>query len=144
MPTLFAPLIARLDSAYRDRLATITVLFLLFIPLNIVKVLWFPAPFSAARVCTNLIVAIAAAIALRAVLNGKLAAAGSGLALGLVILTNTIVLLIGTQYQPEQPLSVGIQVFAFDLVFLLFAIVFASRQASAAVFAIMATGHVEF
>ena len=67
MPTLFAPLIARLDSAYRDRpafvglkarlLATITVLFLLFIPLNIVKVLWFPAPCSAATVCTTDIVA---------------------------------------------------------------------------------------
>ena len=58
MPNFFAPFIARLDSAYRDRpdfvglkarlLAGITVLFLAFIPVNIGQVLWYPVPFASA------------------------------------------------------------------------------------------------
>ncbi|HTO04281.1 MAG TPA: ATP-binding protein, partial [Opitutus sp.] len=105
---------------------------------------WYPVPFPAARICANLIIGIAAAIALRAVFNGRLSAAGNGLAFTMVLVVNASVLLIGTLYQPEQPLSVGIQVFSFDLVFLLFAIVFASRQVATAVYATMAIGHVGF
>src|SRR5207237_168339 len=44
----------------------------------------------------------------------------------------------------EEPLSAAIQLVVIDLVFLLFAFVFASRRFAIAVFAVMVAGHVGF
>jgi two-component system, sensor histidine kinase len=150
----FASFLCRIDAAYGEKsafiglkarlLGAITGLFLAFVAVNIAKVLWFEPPFAGMRICTNLLVGLAAGISLRALLAGNLAAAGNGLACALVLIVNTTVLVVGILVQPEQPLSVGIQVFAFNLVFLLFAIVFASRSVAAGVFAIVAAAHVAF
>jgi signal transduction histidine kinase/CheY-like chemotaxis protein len=154
MPTFFAPYLARLESAYRHQsafiglkaglLAAITLLFLAVVPLNIAKNLWVQPPLAGTRICINLLVGLSAVISLRTLLKGNLAAAGNGLALGMVLIVNASVLVIGGLIVPVYPLSVGIQILAFDLVFLLFAIVFASRGVATAVFAIMAAAQFAF
>ncbi len=144
----------RLDAVYRDRsyftglkarlLVAITLILLAFIPFNIAKNLWLQPPVIVPRIAVNIVVALAATLCLRSVLKGNLDRAANGLALAMVLALHLTVLVVGATTQPLQPLSVGIQIFAFDLVFLLFAIVFASRRVSAVVFAILITGHVSF
>jgi two-component system, sensor histidine kinase len=154
---MFPPLtshFARLDSAYRERsyfiglkarlLAIITVLLLAFVVLNIAKVVWFQPPMALARIAVNLVLAIAGMACLRFVLNGKLERAGNGLALAMVLTVHGAALIIGTTTAPLQPISTGLQIFAYDLVFLLFAIVFAARPVAVITFALIVAGHVGF
>jgi two-component system, sensor histidine kinase len=150
----FASHLRRFDSAYLEEsafvrlrarlLGAITSLFLISVAANIAKNLWFQPPFAGTRICTNLVVGFAAVLCLRALFRGQAAAAGNGLACALVLIVNTTVLVVGSLVHPEQPLSCGIQVFAFNLVFLLFTIVFASRHVAAGVFVTITTAHVAF
>ena len=150
----FASYLSRLDAAYRDAsafvglkarlLAAITVLFVFFIPLNIAKILWFQPPFLGPADWHQHRGGLCRSDCTARFVNGRLAAAGNGLALAMVLTVNTTVLTVGIVVQPLHPLSAGIQVFAFDLVFLIFAIVFASRQVATAVFAIMVATHLAF
>ena len=150
----FAPALTRLDDSYRDRpifvgqkarlLVSITSLLLVFIVFNIAKVLYLEPPVIAPRIAANVIVGFAGLLCLRQVFGGKLETAGNGFALIMVLTIHSIALVIGASVRAVEPLSVGIQIFAFDLVFLLFAIVFASRRVATIVFFIMAAGHVGF
>jgi signal transduction histidine kinase/CheY-like chemotaxis protein len=154
MSKLLDPYFARLDSAHTSQsgfagmkarlLAAITILFLGIAFVNIAKTLWFQPPLVGVRIGTNLVIGLATLLCLRALLTGKLAAAGNGLAIAMVVVVNATVLLVGILVEPVHPLSVGIQVFAFNLVFLLFAVVFASRCVAFAVVGIMATTHIGF
>src|SRR5580698_9245952 len=122
------PYADRLNSVYRDRsffaglkarlLAAIALLVLVFIPLNIAKTLWLQPPMLLPRIAVNLVIGIAGAVCLRLVLRGKLERAGNGLALTMVLVVHGTLLLVLALTRPEQPLTVGIQAFAFDLVFL--------------------------
>jgi len=143
--------LARLSSAYRDRsyfeglkarlLAAIAILVAGFIPFNIAKILWFQPPLILPRMAVNLIVGAAAMICLRSVMAGRLERAGNGLALAMALSVHGTVLLVGATTRALQPLSVGIQSFAFDLVTLMIAILFASRRIATLVFAIVVVGH---
>ena len=144
----------RLNAAYRERphfeglkarlLGTVTILVLAYLPLNIVKLFLIQAPVILPRIAFNAIVAFACVLCLRSLLAGKLEQAGNGLALTLVLAIHLMVLIVGNATRAVEPLSSGIQIFAFDLVILLIAVVFASRRIATAVFAIMVAGLVGF
>ena len=156
MLRIFRFYLERLDSTYRDRLffvglkarllAAIALLVVIFIPFNIAKVIWTHPPLTAPRIVVNLILEIACLLSLRSVLKGQLDRAANGLALAMTLTIHGAVLLIraNTNAVPLQPLSVGIQFFAFNIVMLLFAIVFASRRIATAVFSITVAGHIGF
>jgi signal transduction histidine kinase/AmiR/NasT family two-component response regulator len=154
MSRFFTAYLSKLDSAYRGHplfvglkaklLAGIALLMFLFVPLNIAKTCFYHPPELPARLAANLIVALAALFCLRAVARGRLEHAGNHFTLAMVLTIHGLVMLVGTHVTPVQPLSVGIQVFAFDLVFLLFAVVFASQRIATAALAIMVVGHLSF
>ena len=152
MRRLIDTYLERLNSAYRGRaffaglkarlLALLTVLVLAFVPLNIAKTLWYHPPETVPRVALNLFAGAAGVICLRFLFRGKLEQAGNGFALTLVLGVHATVLFFAATTRALQPLGVGIQLFAFDLVFILFAVVFASRLVATAVFALIAVDHV--
>ncbi|HUR58614.1 MAG TPA: ATP-binding protein [Opitutaceae bacterium] len=143
--------IDRIDAIYRQEpyfvrqqarlLAALNVLLLVFIPLNLGKLLLFPAPGLPLRLAVNVLFIIAALLSLRALFRARLRRAGAGLALVLVIVVYASVLLVPAY---EQPLSVAIQLLAFDFFLLLFAIVFTSRGLAIGLLLLMASGHVVF
>jgi two-component system, sensor histidine kinase len=149
MIRLFAAQVSHLDSVYRDQpyfvgvkarlLAAFNLLILAaFIPLNIVKLLWVQPPEVVVRFALTLAMGAMAALSLRWVRQGRLELAGSGLALGLFLPTHSLLLLAGSF---AEPLGAAIQLFAFDTVFLLLTIVFASRRVALIVLAIVVAGH---
>ncbi len=148
MIRLFASYVARLDYAHRDRpyfvgqkarlLAVFNGLLLVFLPLNVIKVLWAQPPYLGTRLVFNAAFALFALVSLWLLTRGKLELAGRGLILVIVVLVHVTVLLIPTH---EQPLGAAIQVIVYDLVFLLFAIVFTSRWLAILVFSIMIAGN---
>jgi two-component system, sensor histidine kinase len=154
MPRYFARYLDRLNHAYRDRsffvglkarlLAAIALLVLGFVPLNIAKAVWIQAPSLRTRIAVNVIIGLAGMVCLRTVFKGRLERAGNGLALTMVLAANGTLLLVGATTTGLHPLSVGIQAFAFDLVFLMVAIVFASRRVATAVLAVVVAGHVGY
>ncbi|HEY1849200.1 MAG TPA: HAMP domain-containing sensor histidine kinase [Opitutaceae bacterium] len=143
-----------MNLAYRDRshfeglkarlLAIVTLLVLAYLPLNLIKVFLIKAPVIGPRIAFNIIVAFACVLCLRSLLAGKLAQAGNALALTLALAVHLTVLIGGFATTAVEPLSSGIQIFAFDLVILLVAVVFASRRVATVVFAIMVLGLVGF
>ncbi|ACB75436.1 ATP-binding protein [Opitutus terrae] len=144
----------RLDRAYRDRphfiglkarmLTGITLLLLVLVPVNIAKLVWIDPPALGPRIVLNLIVAVACLLCLRLVMRGRLSRAANQLALTLVLAVHGSVTLVAATMTAQQPLSVAIQLFAFNIVFLLFAILFAARWVAGVVFAIIVAGHVGF
>lgn len=150
-----APYLARLDSAYRSRplfvglkarlLAAFCLLVLVFVPVNIAKTLLIHPPAFGPRILVNVVVGIAAWFCLRSVYQGHLERAGNRLALAMVLAVHVTVLVAGSMAtQLSQPLSVGIQLFAFDLVFIIFALVFASRRIAIVAFLLMVAGHLGY
>jgi len=152
MLRLVDPYLDQLNSAYRDRpffvglkarlLAAITVLILVFVPFNIAKTVWFQSPETLPRIALNLFAAVAGVICLSYLMKGKLEHAGNGFAVAMVLVVQLTVLFVGATTKALEPLGVGIQLFAFDLVFIVFAIVFASRRVATALFALILVGHV--
>ena len=140
MNRTFASLFARLDSVYAAEphftrlkarlLFSLNLLLLVWIPLNAGKVLVFQPPHVPMRLAMNGCLALAAGWSLATIRRGRLQAAGNRLALGLIVPTHAL-LFLAPEYL--QPVSVGVQLFAFDLVFLLLTIVFASRRVGVAV-----------
>ena len=147
----FAAQIRQLDCVYRDQpyfvgvqarlLAAFNVLILVFVPLNIGKLLWLQLPGTPTRLGLNAMMFAAAVASFRWVRQGRLNLAGSGLALALVLPTHALAFL---SHPYPQPLSAAIQLFAYDLVFLLLALVFASRTVACALLAVIVVCHVAF
>ena len=154
MRQLFAPFLDRLDSSYRGSslfivqkarlLAAIALLLASFVPFNIAKTIWTQPPVLVPRLVVNVVVALACVFCVWGLLKGRLAWAGNGLALALALALHGTVFGVGLLVMPVEPLSVGIQIFAFDVVILLLAIVFASRAVAAGVFALILAGHIGF
>jgi len=146
-----AALLHRLDSAYQEQpyfvgqrarlLAAFSVLMLIFVPLNLAKVISVQPPQVELRIFLNLVWLAAALFSLRALFAGRLGRAGNTLALTVVLIVHASTLFFSDY---AQPLSVGIQLLAIDLVFLLVAIVFASRRIAFIVLGIIAAGHLGF
>jgi signal transduction histidine kinase/CheY-like chemotaxis protein len=154
MPRLIKSYLGQIGAAYRDRpffvrlkaqlLAAITLLILAFIPFNIAKTVWLQPPEILPRVAINLFVGIAGAVCLRLLMKGRLEYAGNGLAVAMVLFVHLTVFSVGATTKAQEPLAVGIQLFAFDLVFLVFSVVFASRRVATGLFALLAAGHVGY
>lgn len=154
MPSFFARYLERLDLAYRDQpffvglkarlLAAITLIIALVVPFNMAKVLWHQPPEVMARLLVNVIVGFTAVWCLRLVLSGNVLRPANVLALVMVCAVHGTTWLVGAAIEPEQPLAHGLQLFAFNIVFLLFAIAFASRRTAIVVFAIASAGHAAF
>jgi signal transduction histidine kinase/CheY-like chemotaxis protein len=142
-----ASFVRQLDAIYRDRpyfmgvkarlLASFCLLLLVFIPVNLGKMLWAQLPEIPTRLALNACIFFAACWTLRMIWRGRLQLAGSGLAVALVLPTHLLALLPHTYH---QPLSTGIQLVAYDLVFLLLAVVFASRRVAIALFTVIIAG----
>ncbi|HEY8933378.1 MAG TPA: ATP-binding protein, partial [Rariglobus sp.] len=147
----FATYLAQLDSTYGERpylvglrariLAIFCWMLLVLVPLNIVKLLWLNPPVVFYRILFNIFMAAACALALRWSRRGRLEAAGNMLVLGTVIPAHVLALLVPAY---EQPVSAAILLFAFDLVFLLFALVFSSRRVSLAVLLVVVFSRIAF
>jgi signal transduction histidine kinase/CheY-like chemotaxis protein len=144
----FATYFARLDDAYRDSshftrlkarlLAVFTFSVMAFVPFNIAKLLWIEINGLFERIGFNVIVGLSSVLALRMLGRGRLTQAGN-----LFALTVLVVMHLPVNLQPVllQPLSIGIQLFAFDMVFLLFAVAFASRGTAFLVLAMVLANH---
>jgi two-component system, sensor histidine kinase len=141
-----ATYLTHLDANYADRpsfvglkarlMAAFSGLLLVVMPLNVVKILWLQSPALEYRIVFNLCMMLAALLALKWLKSGRLEWAGNILALT-AIPVHMLVLAV-PHYQ--EPLATGILLFGLDLVFLLMALVFASRRAAVAVLLIVATG----
>jgi signal transduction histidine kinase/CheY-like chemotaxis protein len=151
MPRPFATTIARLDAIYRERmffdgmkarlLAGFIFLLLVFVPLNVLKLLWVNPPDTPARLVINLLIVAASLLALRFLFAGKLETAGNALVLALVFPPHALVFLARDF---AQPVSVGIQLLVYDLVIVLLATVFASRRVAFVLLAGIIVSHGSF
>ncbi len=141
----------RLDSSYRDRsyfvglkarlLAGFSLIVLVLVPLNLAKLVWLQPPWFGLRLTFNLFLALSALCALHWVKKGRLVLAGNCLVLVATISIHALMLVVPFY---REPLSAAILMFAFDLVFLLLALVFASRQVAIGVLAVVIASQVIF
>ena len=151
MPRLFTVFTERLDHAYRDRpyfvgrkarlLAGFNLLLLILIPLNIVKLLWLQPPEMGFRFACNGSIWAGALVSFFWVRKGRLELAGAGLVL-VAALPIHVLMLFAPGY--VQPLSVAVQLLMCDLVFVLLALVFASRPVAVFVLVIVVATHIAF
>jgi signal transduction histidine kinase/CheY-like chemotaxis protein len=141
-----ATYLTHLDANYTDRpsfvglkarlMAAFSGLLLVLMPLNVAKIVWLQSPALEYRIVFNLCLMLAALLALKWLKSGRLKRAGNILALT-AIPVHMLVLAVPHYH---EPLATGILLFGLDLVFLLMALVFASRRAAVAVLLIVATG----
>jgi signal transduction histidine kinase/CheY-like chemotaxis protein len=152
MRSHFSNLLDRLDAAHADQpyfarlkarlLAGLALVTLVVIPFNLAKFLWIDVSFTPLRVAVNVAVGLAAIWTLRALFRGHLAAAGNGFALAFPLSCHGSVIATGFIVQPAFPLFVSIQVLAFNFVFLILAITFATRRVAFAAFGVVVAGHI--
>ena len=116
-------------------------LLLVLVPLNIAKLLWLQPPVLLFRILFNLCMGAACLLTVHWARKGWLDRAGNILVLGTVIPAHVLVLLVPVY---EQPLSAAILLFAFDLVFLLFSLVFSSQRVSLAVLVVVVCSRIAF
>ena len=151
MPRPFATIVSHLDAVYRGQsyfvgvkarlLAGFTGLLLVFVPVNIAKMLWVQPPEIPIRLAINAVMFAAGAVSLRFLFKGRIQVAGSGLALALILPVNALAFL---PFHYHEPLSVGLQLFAYDLVFLLLAVVFSTRLIAFVLLATIIASHLGF
>jgi signal transduction histidine kinase len=92
------------------------------------------------RVGINLILAAGCVLCLWSLFKGRLDRAGNRLALTMTLAVHVMVLIVSNSTKALEPLSTAYQIFAFDFVILLVAIVFAARWVATVVFAMTAVG----
>jgi signal transduction histidine kinase/FixJ family two-component response regulator len=151
MPKLIAAYIEKLDSAYRDQpyfsaqkarlLAVFSLGMLVFVPLNVAKLLALDLPAVPLRLAYHLVFLLTALYSLQQLFRGRVERAGSTMALGIVLAAQIGVILAP---EVEQPVSAAIQLLIVDLVFLLFAVIFSNRLVGLVVFGTMVTGYLAF
>lgn len=132
--------IRRLDAVYRDLpyvdgikaklLAAFDALIVLFVPINVGKVLLTGITMPGLRMVYNAAWLVAALVSLWMLFRGRLAAAGNVLVLGMAAAANVI--LLSVRVFPE-PVALSFQLFILDFVLLLLALVFTSRRVAFAV-----------
>ncbi len=146
-----AAFLADLDRVYRAEpfftrlkaklFSLLVAAMLVGIPFNIAKLFWIQSPGLELRLAFNLIIVLAGALALRDVAHGRLARAGNALAITLVAAMHGSIFAVPA---PPEPLGLALQIFAFDIVFLLFAVIFATRRVALALLLVIVAGHVAF
>jgi two-component system, sensor histidine kinase len=148
-----AAAVRRIDAVYRDHpyftglkarlLAVMALLFLVFVPINIVKLLWLHPPEMPLRIALNLVIAASGAVSLWSVWRARAELAGAALAIPMLLATHGAALAMPAAAF-QEPLSVAIQLFVIDFVFVLVAVIFAHRWIGAAALAIAAAGNFVF
>ena len=143
-----ASLWERIDSAYRDQayfvqlkarlLAVISGLFLIFVPLNLLKIWWVQPPHPGYRITFNVAMASAALVAMFWVRQGHLIRAGNSLAM-LTILSVHALMLFVPPYQ--EPVATVFQLYVFDVIYLIISLVFASLPVTLGILAVIVTSH---
>jgi signal transduction histidine kinase/CheY-like chemotaxis protein len=138
----YAAFVAHLDAVYGERsyferlkarlLAGFSVLMLVWLPLNIVKLLVVQPPEVPRRLLVNFCIFAGALAAVLLVRRGRLIEAGNCLAF-LFILPTRFLLLSTPGF--VEPLATAVQILVSDFVFLLVTLVFASLRAAWIVFA---------
>ena len=152
MRSLFQRSLQRLDAAHRDQpyfarlkarlLAAIALLMLVAVPVNVAKFLWVGAPFVFVRVLINVSIALASLWTLRTLFQGRLQSAGNGFALAFPLFCHGIALTAAFILRPVFPIDSALQLFAFNFVFILIAVTFATRRFAFVVLGIVAVGHI--
>ena len=140
----------RLDSAYKDQnqfirlkarlLTGLNALLIALVLVNLLRFIWTQPPALPIRICLNLFIAAAIAASLRKALKGHLEAAGSYLALGLVIPVHLIIAIVPANYF-QQPLGSAFQLLIFDTFLLILSLIFSSKRTAIACFLMIALGN---
>ncbi len=107
---LIAPFVARLDAVYAEQsyftrlkarlLAAFDLIVLVWVPVNVAKVLWTQPPFVSWRMGINAIIVFAAVWSFREIRRGRLARAGDTLALILTLPAHVLVILEPAHVEP--------------------------------------------
>ena len=126
-------IVERIDSIYRDDiyfdalkarlLLSFSSLLTLVLVGNMIKLWWIEAPLLEFRLVLNSIVIIANVATCYKVIKGRLAQAGNILVLGSILPIHGLLLLVSAY---QEAVAAAILLFAFDSVFLLIALVFAT------------------
>jgi len=145
----FFAVLQRLDVVYRDRphfdgmkarlLCAFALLVALFVPVNVAKVLWLHPPELVMRLAFNAGFFASALAALYWVRKGRLDQAGNALALIALVPVHLGIYLAREFY---EPLGSAVQLFAYDVVVLVLAVVFASRRVAITCLVAIVAGHV--
>jgi signal transduction histidine kinase/CheY-like chemotaxis protein len=151
MRALIERMLAGIDAAYPERtyftrlkarlLVGLCALLLCVVPLNVAKLVIVQPPFVERRLLANAILLLSTAVALHWARHGRLERAGNLLSATFIVCAHALIFL-GPAYL--QPLATAIQLFAADVVFLLVALVFASRWVTTGLVAVMLTSHLWF
>lgn len=153
---MFRPLAAyfqRIDAAYRNQphftasrarlLTGFAFLMCVFIPLNVLKVLWVHPLQTPFRLGWNVVMEVGAILALRWGLRGQLGRAGSAL-----ILPGLLMVHIGALFLPfadnPQPLAMALEIYLADIIFVLVALVFCRLWVGVVVMLIAVAGNYAF
>jgi signal transduction histidine kinase len=154
MPRFITFYLDRLDAAYRYRtylagqkarlLAAICLLLVAFVLANMAKNVWVHPPQIVPRITVNLIIGLISLASLRSVMRGNLETAGNRMILAVVFTVYGALLLVGSTEKATEPIGTGMQLLGFSSVFLLFAILFASRRVAVIAFAVVVAGHVGY
>lgn len=148
MRSPIAAFVERLDLVYRDRpyfvgikarlLAGFNLLQIVFVPLNVTKLVLVQSPELAVRLGFHFMWLLAAVMSLHWVRKGRLELAGSVMILGSLLPANLAMLLV--QHYP-QPLGAAVQLFIFNMVFLLLTLVFATKRVAFAMLGLIVFAH---
>lgn len=146
-----AAYLEQLDADYRSQsyfiglkarlLTAFNWLILVFVPLNLAKVLWLQLPETPTRILFNLSFAFAALISLRWVRRERVELAGNALVL---LITIPVQITVQFAVTPPEPVSAAYQLFITNLVLILAAVIFATRRVALTALGIIAIGHVIF
>jgi len=123
-------------------LASFNGVLIIFVPINLVKLAINQPPGISERMIMNIAVLGVAVLSMLQVNRGNARMAGNTLVIGLAIPVNSILPLFAPYL--HEPLATGIQLFFYDLTFLIATIIFASRWVSVAIMAIITAGHFSF
>lgn len=151
MPSPLTAFYGKLDTAYRDRpffvgrkarlLATFNLLLLVLAPLNMAKVLWLQLPGTGSRLVFITFIWLAALASLVLVRRGHLQLAGSTLVLAAIVPTHLLTFFLPAY---PQPLGGAMQFVLTDYIFILMALVFASRRTAIFVLFVVVCSNVGF
>lgn len=151
MPNPLTAFYEQLDEAYRDRpffvgrkarlLATFNFILLVLAPLNMAKVAWLQMPAVGFRLGFISCIWLASLASLALVRRGHLQLAGSTLVLAGILPTHLLAFFLPDYV---QPLSGAVQFILVDYIFVLMALVFASRRTAIFVLLVVVCSNVGF
>ncbi len=148
MPQRLARFVRWIDTVYRDQpaftllrarlLCAVNIGVLVFVALNLTKVIWLQLPALPGRVLFNLSLGSAAIISLGFLRQGKLPRAGNALAILTVVVVHAFTALAPITLEPA---GLAFQVLVIDVVLLLLSLVFASRPIAYVAFTLIVGAH---